>query len=550
VVRGGRHQGPFLQSTNKAYEQGDVVYHGDEEYIANADIPANTAFAIGTSGATWRLVKQANLSKTVTQNAHGFVVGQPVRETASNTYAAAHAGSAGNEARGVVTRVVSANTFEVTFQGRVTATGHGFTDDNTYWLPNAAGVATITKPSAGTTQAVFTVIDANTLYVHDRQAVQPGGASNQTLARASVRNAGSVTLSTTETDILSIQLPQAGTYLLLGDATCAMFHSSDVEVSFAIRITDNANNEIDDSAAITSLDHFQSPQNDRWAPHLATHAVVTVSAASTVKMRGIVGFNTTERVIAPTAAKLRYVQMPDTSVVPASAIPANDEVQVMLGELVSNTNIVQNPGVASNFLLGGQTWAGLNSNTDYEEYRLDVTYEDADARHHAGSHFFKRTDNFEVGQALSYATSNSAGDWQIRLDIGASLAGGQVIPRGDGDWEGVILRLYGIMKQYRVLPSGSVPVTHDQNNYLDIGNKRIQWGTGASTGAISLPQPFADTNYAVSGAAEAAGSICEMAFHSKSTTGFSVRTYIGRSTGNNDLTVTNQIQWTAVGNKP
>lgn len=54
--------------------------------------------------------------------------------------------------------------------------------------------------------------------------------------------------------------------------------------------------------------------------------------------------------------------------------------------------------------------------------------------------------------------------------------------------------------QKSVIPTEDVTVVHNQSNFLDIGNKRIQWGfSGNSDSAqtISLPQPFANANYSV-----------------------------------------------------
>ncbi|MDB9954496.1 hypothetical protein OAD49_02930 [Flavobacteriaceae bacterium] len=44
-----------------AYNQNDVVINNDKIYQANAAIPANTTFAIGTTGATWKEISQADL---------------------------------------------------------------------------------------------------------------------------------------------------------------------------------------------------------------------------------------------------------------------------------------------------------------------------------------------------------------------------------------------------------------------------------------------------------------------------------------------------------
>lgn len=178
----------------------------DGANLSTSEVPAGVTqfFTFHCTGSEHHLIqdrkeaKQDRTWRSVTQNAHGFVVGQPVRALTATTWEAALTAPAGKEAGGVVTKVVDANNFEVTLSGLVTATGHGFTDNNTYWLPSAAGAATATQPTSGVTQAVFTVIDANTLLVHDRQAINvAAGSTNLALHRVSVSHAGNTEINST-----------------------------------------------------------------------------------------------------------------------------------------------------------------------------------------------------------------------------------------------------------------------------------------------------------------------------------------------------------------
>ena len=47
-----------------AFEEDTVIIKDDKIFIANADIPANTAFAIGTTGATWRELSKVSALET------------------------------------------------------------------------------------------------------------------------------------------------------------------------------------------------------------------------------------------------------------------------------------------------------------------------------------------------------------------------------------------------------------------------------------------------------------------------------------------------------
>lgn len=46
-----------------AYRSGDVVIYGNANFRANGDIPANTAFAVGTAGATWYPINNGGIAE-------------------------------------------------------------------------------------------------------------------------------------------------------------------------------------------------------------------------------------------------------------------------------------------------------------------------------------------------------------------------------------------------------------------------------------------------------------------------------------------------------
>lgn len=153
-------------ATGVYYYVGAQATFGGTEYqrsvagLSAATFPADasnwTAIADLSAASAWEMV---------TQIAHGFTVKQAVYWTGT-AWALAIASSATTPALGIVTSVIDANTFVVTFSGKVTVTGHGLTLNNYYWLDQAtAGLANITQPVSGYVQELLFVRDANTLQI-------------------------------------------------------------------------------------------------------------------------------------------------------------------------------------------------------------------------------------------------------------------------------------------------------------------------------------------------------------------------------------------------
>ena len=70
---------PFLQSLT--YAAGDVIQNGYELYYANATIPANTVFAEGNSGTTWRKTGSVQAENGVTTSDGVTVISAPAFNT-------------------------------------------------------------------------------------------------------------------------------------------------------------------------------------------------------------------------------------------------------------------------------------------------------------------------------------------------------------------------------------------------------------------------------------------------------------------------------------
>ncbi|MBM3202491.1 hypothetical protein FJZ55_01090, partial [Candidatus Woesearchaeota archaeon] len=115
--------------------------------------------------------------KTVTQNSHGFAVGNPLRyQNVSPQWTKAQADNAGNaEVIGVVSRVISVNEFEITYIGdvvdispSVVADGGSLIPGSVYYLnPNIPGKVVSTAPTAAGTvhKAVFLATSTTTATV-------------------------------------------------------------------------------------------------------------------------------------------------------------------------------------------------------------------------------------------------------------------------------------------------------------------------------------------------------------------------------------------------
>jgi hypothetical protein len=111
----------------------------------------------------------SHLAETITQTAHGFGVQDTVYHTGA-AWAKAQADTGTKPAIGIVTSVIDASTFIVTYQGKATIIGHGLTVGEYYWLSQAtAGAITATTPTAGYAQSLLHVRDANTVVIDCQQ---------------------------------------------------------------------------------------------------------------------------------------------------------------------------------------------------------------------------------------------------------------------------------------------------------------------------------------------------------------------------------------------
>jgi len=112
---------------------------------------AGATGATGPAGATGSSSVGDSVSFTVSQTAHGFVVGDVIKESGTaNTYAKAQADSAANaEVVGIVTTVTNVNSFAYTTHGIVIAGVPAVAAGTVLFLsPSSAGALTSTEPTS------------------------------------------------------------------------------------------------------------------------------------------------------------------------------------------------------------------------------------------------------------------------------------------------------------------------------------------------------------------------------------------------------------------
>jgi len=153
------------------------------------DIVTNKSYICVDSTATSAIWNQidggasaadAVVEAAIVQTAHGLTLLDVVRFDGTS-WVKALADVAGSQtAQGIVSKVIDVNTLDVTTFGTIVATAHGLTAANYYWLDQTtAGVSTITTPASGTSQSLFYVRDANTIFVSVEQPTVVGAATIQ-----------------------------------------------------------------------------------------------------------------------------------------------------------------------------------------------------------------------------------------------------------------------------------------------------------------------------------------------------------------------------------
>jgi len=126
------------------------------------------------NGSAWVLVGSGGGSSnidnpiidTITNASHGFTVGTALKANAITKADTNYLSTGGaNFARWVVVKVIDANTYIVVSSGKFTSPSHGFNTDSIYYLSNTTAGLPVKTTGLKYSQVLFTVIDANNLFV-------------------------------------------------------------------------------------------------------------------------------------------------------------------------------------------------------------------------------------------------------------------------------------------------------------------------------------------------------------------------------------------------
>jgi tetrahydromethanopterin S-methyltransferase subunit B len=155
--------------------------------VANTLSTNNTALVNAITTSMSIPLSPDATTKSITQTAHGFVVGDWVYLSAASTYAKADADLAASfDTVGVVTAVVDANTFSLSSEGYVTGLS-GLTAATRYYLSTTAGAITATAPTSNI-KAVFLSDTTTSGWVQQYEV----GASSQALTYGRVNAAANL----------------------------------------------------------------------------------------------------------------------------------------------------------------------------------------------------------------------------------------------------------------------------------------------------------------------------------------------------------------------
>jgi hypothetical protein len=379
-------------------------------------------------------------------------------------------------------------------------------------------------------------------------------ASGQTADGAITHNQSTTSASFVDVTGASITLPGAGTYEIEYSIPTNNNTAGQANVT---AITDSANNVV----AGTYSAMGEASGGGYTGPNIG-RAEVTVTAAATYKVRwrvsggtGNVGNDTANS----GSAWMRYRQLPATTVVDIGDVPVTaltmGETIIPAGTAGSGTTPADVAG--SSFTLPG---AGT-----YEvEYSVTGFHSGANL---VASVFLADSANTEVANSRSGTQSGASAQQMVMTQVSRITVTGPTTYKmravmntagsftlinsspavGNGNM-GVCKIAWKQLPTSTVVNPGTVPV-NDQaaSGYFDIGTMRHQWGTstvGATSASITLPAPFANSAYSVTGS-RISSTVGTVLITSRAAGAFTA--------GIGDLTnawVAGSFCWVAIGLKP
>lgn len=132
-----------------------------EWFKCNLDIPFSRTV---DPEAPLTLFGQGSNQASIVATSHSFAVGDQAGIDGSGELVKAQATAGGTASEGTISRVIDADTVELTAAGVLTITGHGWPVGARYLSPTVAGGSTATVPGDDY-QQVLTVLDANRVIV-------------------------------------------------------------------------------------------------------------------------------------------------------------------------------------------------------------------------------------------------------------------------------------------------------------------------------------------------------------------------------------------------
>jgi len=229
----------------------------------------------------------SSLTRTITQTAHGFTVGQWVYLSAASTYALTDADlSQPSDSIGVVSTVVDANNFTLLTSGYVIGLT-GLTAAEPHFLSGTPGTITATEPTnpAQIRKPVLIADTTTSGWVIDRSGTPVVGQTavvNSGVNTTITNNTSTGSLTFVDVPGGSFVLPVAGTYKVTYSVPCLNAAANGV----FIQLADSANVSVPNSIAFHSLGSANNYIS------ISQAVLITVTAATTYKLQFRVGGGT------------------------------------------------------------------------------------------------------------------------------------------------------------------------------------------------------------------------------------------------------------------
>jgi hypothetical protein len=518
----------------------------------------------------------AVLENSLIQAAHGFTVGQWVYLNGTSYALVDSDSAASTNSIGVVTSVLGVNSFTIATSGFVTIPGASFTGGTKYYVSGTPGQITSTEPT--NSKVVFIAAASTTGYI---QQYVTGATVTGDYAGAERRSAD------VNTNLFTISSTNIATFsTLLGTANRVNLTSATTNGTLTIN---GANGTIAIAKTgvytITTNVSVQSAgSTGQWGQMVKNNATV-LTASAAYNQTGGAGL----QIVLTYTGNFAAGDLIDTRVNSTAAgtigvigysygvnqisgfLPVSGQTvdYIQANRITSNQSVVLNDTVIYNSIGAGNIpyniSTGIFTLTAGKTYNLFaaskvrndgtggtgryVQFEWVDAVSNVILPGLKQGVSVMATSVLNESATDSAGGIytpSTNQTVKVRITGldGTNVQLDFGRTSAVITQLGSTSNTVGTLPA----VDQSSAGYFDIGNMRMQWGTllhVPSTGPITFPAPFANTNYTVV-ASSAAGVNIFVTTGTKTTSNFicTTLTNVGSPSANNP------ISYYAIGQKP